>query len=176
MGEIMRGYLTIIAGLIVLLPACGGMRNVERKQESMRLSRDSSVHLQHMEIQAEQKVENMVTLRRDSMNNNYSVQIWPKGKFSYSAEHGFEGTAEKILITGEVKRGKRSLITKTVTANKDQLTKTSVDLQGHSNLVKESALLNKHVSWKTVLGYVLVGACFIALLLFLRLVRKQLLF
>lgn len=39
-------------------------------------------------------------LYSDSMNHDYKIQFWPKGVFTFSAESGFVGEADSILISG----------------------------------------------------------------------------
>lgn len=45
-----------------------------------------------------------VSFHQDSSDMDYSIQIWPKGLFSFSAEKGFSGEADKVMVTGKVKR------------------------------------------------------------------------
>lgn len=49
-----------------------------------------------------------VSFQQDSSDTDYSIQIWPKGTFSFSAEKGFSGEADKVLVTGRVKTGSSS--------------------------------------------------------------------
>jgi hypothetical protein len=44
-----------------------------------------------------------VTYHRDSANLDYTIRIWPKGVFSFSAEQGFSGEADQVLVTGKAK-------------------------------------------------------------------------
>ena len=37
----------------------------------------------------------------DSNHNDFTIILWPKGKFKFSLPNGFEGEAEKILIKGK---------------------------------------------------------------------------
>jgi hypothetical protein len=39
-------------------------------------------------------------LYSDSMHRDYRIQFWPKGVFTFSAEKGFIGEADSILISG----------------------------------------------------------------------------
>ena len=48
------------------------------------------------------------TLLIDTSNSEYVVQITPLGKFFYSTEKGFEGMAEKVVLSG--KAGKRQIL------------------------------------------------------------------
>ena len=37
----------------------------------------------------------------DSSHNDFTMMLWPKGKFTFSVANGFEGEAERILIKGK---------------------------------------------------------------------------
>jgi hypothetical protein len=174
MVQVMRSSFLALAGLILLLPACSGLRNLERNQQSTRVAADSTVHLEAVQSIQQEKVLETLTLERDSLNSHYSVQIWPKGKFSYSAAHGFEGSAEKIMISGAVKQGKQSLSSALRKETKTQWQKTSSDLQKRSSSVTQRLVKKKSVSWKTILGYALILFSVIALLLFFRALRIRL--
>ena len=41
-----------------------------------------------------------ILLTDDSSGYDYSLEIWPKGIFSFSQEKGFIGEAEKVLLIG----------------------------------------------------------------------------
>lgn len=43
---------------------------------------------------------------RDSSHNDVTVLLWPKGKFTFSVAHGFEGEAEKVVVLGKTKHVK----------------------------------------------------------------------
>lgn len=43
-----------------------------------------------------------ITFYKDTNHANYSIQIWPKGMFSYSQEKGFTGEADQVMIKGDV--------------------------------------------------------------------------
>jgi membrane carboxypeptidase/penicillin-binding protein len=42
----------------------------------------------------------------DSADKQYVAEIYPRGFFNYSHEHGFSGTAERIILKGRVKEVK----------------------------------------------------------------------
>jgi hypothetical protein len=48
------------------------------------------------------------TLLLDTSNSEYVAQITPLGKFLYTPESGFEGMAEKVLVSG--KASKRQIL------------------------------------------------------------------
>ena len=38
----------------------------------------------------------------DSLHQSWDIQLWPKGKFAFSPDGGFEGEAEKVMIKGDL--------------------------------------------------------------------------
>ena len=48
--------------------------------------------------------QHMVEWRLDSSQNSNVVQIWPKGRFRFSTDSGFEGEAEKLVLTGNFRK------------------------------------------------------------------------
>lgn len=43
-----------------------------------------------------------ITFYKDTNHVDYSIQIWPKGMFSWSQEKGFTGEADQVMIKGAV--------------------------------------------------------------------------
>jgi hypothetical protein len=164
----------LVAAVLLLFSSCGGMRNVDRSSEHMRSKTDSSMKVRQLALVQENKASESLVLINDSLNNRYQVLIWPRGKFSYSAEKGFEGTAEKILISGRVKKGHRAVAKTLTSEHKDVLKKTDVAVQNHSEALQRSTAIKKVLSWKTVLSYALVLLCIIAIILIFRFVRRGL--
>lgn len=67
----------------------------EQELEVKHNSRESS---------SEQSWAKSNTLLLDTGNSEYVVQITPLGKFFYSAEKGFEGMAEKVVLSGKANK------------------------------------------------------------------------
>jgi hypothetical protein len=165
-----------MAGLIIMLSACSGMRNVEKNLQTSTFSSDSSVFIKQVESLRQEKRVRHFTLVSDSVNNNYRVDIWPKGKFSYNAERGFEGTAEKILISGNLRQAKHALTRINSTEKTDLRFKNNLETQKKTIEVKKATSLKTNVSWKTILGFVLVFCCLIASVIFYRLLKKAIVY
>ncbi|WP_316752048.1 hypothetical protein [Pedobacter gandavensis] len=43
----------------------------------------------------------------DSLYSSSTVLIWPKGEFSFSPSAGFSGMADKVVISGQLKSGRK---------------------------------------------------------------------
>ncbi|MDQ0968959.1 uncharacterized protein YceK [Flavobacterium sp. W4I14] len=99
----MKNELILLMACSTLLSACGSLKSkktlhTENLQSNSQYQEDSN-------LQSWAKAN---TLLLDTSNSEYVVQITPVGKFRYSAENGFEGVAEKVLVSGKV--GKRQLL------------------------------------------------------------------
>jgi len=108
-----------------------------------------------------------LTFYTDSTDHSYSVQLWPKGSFNFSAANGFEGAADKVSITGRIKGMKKgSGLTSTaekVSAHaQSNLQSSQGEKSGTSSLVKKSG----PSAWWLIGGLLLLAG---VLLLFLKL-------
>ncbi|CAH0250625.1 MULTISPECIES: hypothetical protein [unclassified Pedobacter] len=101
----MKTELILLMACNMLLSACGSLKS--KKTLHTENLQSNSDYQEHTDLQSWAK-EN--TLLLDTSNSEYVVQITPVGKFRYSAENGFEGVAEKVLVSGKV--GKRKTLHK----------------------------------------------------------------
>jgi len=99
----MKTELNPLMACCILFSACGSLKTTKTLQTQ---NLQSNNHYQeHSNKQSWAKGN---TLMLDTSNSEYVVQITPLGKFRYSAENGFEGMAEKVLISG--KASKRQIL------------------------------------------------------------------
>ncbi|MFC1224257.1 hypothetical protein ACFE6N_10645 [Pedobacter sp. BG31] len=85
-----------LAAFSLLLSACATLKSKKVLHEQ-----DLEVKHNSRESSSEQSWAKSNTLLLDTSNSEYVVQITPLGKFFYSAEKGFEGMAEKVVIKGK---------------------------------------------------------------------------
>ncbi|MBE5320018.1 hypothetical protein IM793_12670 [Pedobacter sp. MR2016-19] len=99
----MKTELNLLVACSMLITACGSLKSNEtlhtQKLQSNSLNRENT---------NQQSWATESTLLIDTSNSEYVVQITPLGKFFYSAENGFEGMAEKVVLSG--KADKRRII------------------------------------------------------------------
>lgn len=158
----------LLAGLLLFLSACGGMRNVEKDSAKERIVLDRSMSLQSLEqLKSERKTKSLM-IEKDSSSGSYRVQIWPKGKFRFTAAQGFEGSADTILMLGTTKQVGETLSKSVVAEQSGQLTTTALQKEGHLDSLEVRKSLKKKVSWKTLLGYALICFSLVACLVLLR--------
>ena len=92
-------------------------------------------------LSAAQSVEtdqHMVEWRLDSSQNSVVVQIWPKGRFRFSTESGFEGEAEKLVLNGNFRKTAAGFMAK------DSTVKVQNQLKAEISGKKEKKMENKH--------------------------------
>lgn len=99
----MKNELILLTACSTLLSACGSLKS--KKTLHTENLQSNSQYQEHTDLQGWAKAN---TLLIDTSNSEYVVQITPVGKFRYSAEKGFEGMAEKVLLSGKV--GKRQVL------------------------------------------------------------------
>lgn len=100
-------------------------------------------------------------LYRDSSQQNYAVQLWPKGVFTYSDAYGFTGEADSVKILRSTRNG----ISGSATATHHQEDQLSENQQFNENQTTKAAVkrhqTEKSPSMKIVL-VVLLCSCIIA--------------
>lgn len=96
------------AGLLVLLcllmQGCALMTGLKKEQQTAKLASETEVDLKvSNNVQENRLLLNLVD-RKDSTVTNTQLEIWPKGRFSFSPEHGFVGEAELLKWHGQETR------------------------------------------------------------------------
>ncbi|MFC1226557.1 hypothetical protein ACFE6N_22320 [Pedobacter sp. BG31] len=136
-----------LAAFSLLLSACATLKSKkvlhEQHLEVKHNSRESSI---------EQSWAKSNTLLLDTSNSEYVVQITPLGKFFYSAEKGFEGMAEKVVIKGKA-NNRRMLQGQQQKGRQLQVRNVN---SGSTNLKTKLQQFDK--SWKPPPGLLGVGA------------------
>ena len=152
--------------LILCLISCGLLqRNSTSNSNEEEFSSASNMSLAETEqvlLEAQS-----LTFFTDSTSHDYQVQLWPKGPFKYSASTGFEGEAEKVLISGDMKGLKKE------SASSLLKTKATNDSQFESNISEKDHTERTAVTKKATpaIWFVLGGLVLLAIILlfFLRL-------
>ena len=87
--------------ILIMLSSCSTRKLNKQKFESASLVQ-SEIRMQELmndKLEAKRKI-----LLTDTTNEQYSVIIFPSDTFSFSAQHGFKGKAEKIEFLGKLRR------------------------------------------------------------------------
>jgi len=99
----MKKLILKLLSLLILinLSSCSTRKLNKQKFESSA-SVQSEIRMQEFrndKLESKRKI-----LLTDTTNEHYSVVIFPADTFSFSAQHGFKGKAEKIELSGKVRR------------------------------------------------------------------------
>jgi hypothetical protein len=151
----MRAYF-IIAVLPIVLGSCNLLKNTNSSLVSsgMETSAEQTTSAQLQKDWLSKSADLEFTVASDSAN--YSVQIWPKGAFTYSAENGFSGEAEWMTITGNRKSNSENLKQQ----NLEQRDQGKIALKKSSEnkavITEKEKTKSSKVSWKLILAGVVL--------------------
>ena len=99
--------------------------------------------------------------QKDSSQAAWQIQLWPKGRFMFSADKGFEGEAQKILITGLHQSG--SSLEERNTSREER--KLAVESGVKQKVKVESAakkeVVSASLSWKWIVILLFIAAAVI---------------
>lgn len=99
----MRLLLAMLILPIAMIQSCGLFQRSEKRTEDLNteVQEDSA-----SKVSKKKDLKREITgvlLHQDSSSTDYSVLIYPKGSFSFSADGSFKGEAERIKISGKTK-------------------------------------------------------------------------
>ena len=102
-SEIMRTLvLKLLSLLILIIFSSCSTRKLNKQKFEISSSAQSEIRMQDLmndKLEAKRKI-----LLTDTTNEQYSVIIFPADTFSFSARHGFKGKAERIELSGKLRR------------------------------------------------------------------------
>jgi hypothetical protein len=87
--------------MLIMFSSCS-TRKLNKQILKSSASEQSEIRMQEFlndKLEAKRKI-----LLTDTANEHYSVIIFPADTFSFSAQHGFKGKAERIELSGELRR------------------------------------------------------------------------
>lgn len=159
-----RGYYILMFSWLLLgWSGCGLLKQTAKTTASSR--QDSTIKTQFKAKDAQEAVKQTLslTLNRDAAAATYSMLLWPKGRFTFSTEKGFEGEADSVQMTGESWAFEDH---SEIVSTGDQQ-KTESEVEGKQELkvksVQEDSAIESFANYKLIIGAV----AFIFLLLFL---------
>ena len=130
----MKTKIYIKIGLVLMaLTSCHILS--KQKQTLQKISHKEQMQLAEQRITKSQQSQLLLV---DSSHNDFTMLLWPKGKFTFSVANGFEGEAEKILIKGKQ-------VSKKVLNLNEETKKDSILLEAnYSNQSKSIAMVQKN--------------------------------
>lgn len=107
-----------------------------------------------------------LTTKRDAAGATYQLLLWPKGKFTFSAEKGFEGEADSIRLNGE----DWAFENHSEILSTDDQQKAQLAVEGKQELktksVQEKTSIKSYADYKLIIG--LTVMLFVLLFWFLK--------
>ena len=158
----MRVYFYVL----IVLPAlsgCGILKDTSKITDNNHTLVNQELAMQLSIDDAQVKKASVLTLYSDSSHQDYSVQVWPKGHFTFSATNGFEGEAEKLLIKGRTQH----LEAGAVLSSLDETTRASakIKVDQHDKLVSDQKLTVKKST--VSVKWVITGSLMLILIVFI---------
>ena len=143
----------VAAGLVVFFASCSVLKNTDSSYRKSDQESSYQINKSLLEKRDWLNKRSGITLYADSSNQDYTIQLWPKGRFSYSAETGFTGEADKVLISGRSNKGSSS--SRMVHAEESDQGKTEIqtNLKEGASSSQKDKLKKSSVSWKVVLAF-----------------------
>jgi cobalamin biosynthesis Mg chelatase CobN len=144
--------------LLAVCAACSLLKNSSREVEREKASAEIQSNLAAENKTEAQVHAKSVLLINDSADNSFLMELWPKGVFTYSAAQGFKGEAEKVVISGKIKRGTATSkqVNYSADTKSDQKVTASESAQHKTESNKKE--IQRTVSWKIIVAAVLVLA------------------
>jgi hypothetical protein len=87
--------------LCLLMQGCALITGQKKEQQTAKLASETELDLNTVKNLKESRLLLNLVDRKDSTVINAQLEIWPKGRFSFSPEHGFVGEAERLKWHGQ---------------------------------------------------------------------------
>ena len=148
--------------LCLLMQGCALMTGL-KKEQTAKLSSETELDLKvSNNLQENRLLLNLVD-RKDSTVTNAQLEIWPKGRFSCSPEHGFVGEAELLKWYGQETSASTQQQQLTLTSALEKAEVLGVDLKQQQKV--QAQVKTSRSSWQgwLLLLMLIVPGLFIAL-------------
>lgn len=97
-------FVVFMVVVALCLSNCGLLRNSSKSSNEVLYKKLGQSDLKYIKQKEVSEELNVVANFKDSLIQDYEIQIWPKGNFSFSKDLRFVGEAEKVQIKGRANR------------------------------------------------------------------------
>lgn len=147
----MRAWLIIIL-MTVMYSSCNLFKNTKSNVESVSLESEYKVESSLIDSRDWMRTTRSINLYSDSSLQTYAVTLWPIGSFSFSADQGFSGEADSVVILGSLKGGSTSALTlNTIEQDKGKV-EVEATTTSKQQLNQKSKVKEQKASWIWVAG------------------------
>ena len=126
LNPMIRAAILIL--LCLLIQGCALLTGQKKEQQTAKSSSETVLELHGVNNLKENSLLLNLVDRKDSTVTNAQLEIWPKGKFSFSPEHGFVGEAERLKWHGQATSAASLQQRLTLTSEHEQLEVLDLDL------------------------------------------------
>jgi hypothetical protein len=157
--------IIMICLLCAMLLSCAMLHKSKKTTEKNADELASSVALDQSTNTQKALKSEMLSFYTDSADHQYQVQLWPKGKFTFSATNGFTGEADRLLLSGHLKGVKNGGSIATVDNKENTKARLKVKARASAKS-KQSASMKKTAPsiWWIVAALLLLSAGVITLM------------
>ena len=148
--------VVIILLLFLLSTACNLFKNTSTAIDQSHQLLTKQTSLKNLEEKDRNSTSNRLTFYKDSDHQQYQVQFWPKGRFTFSSEQGFSGEADQVIISGNLNR--TATAAQLVHVDEQDKGKISTNLSQQEKKVfdQRQKVSKSFVSWKWVLAGIVI--------------------
>ncbi len=146
----MKTKLLIIALVALSLLGCHILQKDKLTLKKLSQKEELQFEVQHNTLSLQSQL-----VLIDSSHNDFTVLLYPKGKFTFSIANGFEGEAEQVMVKGKNTRVK-------ILEVKEDVKQDSATVKANYSREKESSTLVKKnklsmgYNWGWVVGLLVV--------------------
>jgi len=141
----------------MLLQGCGVFKKVTTDEvtdkQSSSILEQSKLNTSRMS----QSSQNFFEWQLDSTNTSDVIMIWPKGRFTFSASHGFEGEAEKIFFKSDVQKSQLGIRVTDSLATEEEHLKLEQKLKIKDEAEVKTTTKKESPAFWPVIAAVLIG-------------------
>ena len=130
----------------LLIQGCALLTGQKKEHQNAKLSSETELELHAVSHLKENSLLLNLVDRKDSTVTNAQLEIWPKGKFSFSPEHGFVGEAEWLKWHGKATSTASELQRLTLTSALEQAEVLDLDLKQEQKV--QAQVKTSRSSWQ----------------------------
>ena len=147
----MRAWLILVL-LTVLYSSCGLFKNTKSNVDLVHQEAEYNTESKMLDNKDWMRTTGRLDLYADSSLHQYAVTLWPKGSFAFSADQGFNGEADSIVIMGSLTAGSASAGVLNIQEQDKGKVELGTTVAGRQSIDKKSKVKVQETSWVWVAG------------------------
>jgi len=136
----------------VLYSSCGLFKNTKSNVDLVHQEAEYNAESKMLDNKDWMRTTGRLDLYTDSSLHQYAVTLWPKGSFAFSADQGFNGEADSIVIMGSLTAGSASAGVLNIQEEDKGKVELRTTVAGRQSIDKKSKVKVQETSWVWVAG------------------------